>query len=62
MVFPNDSLHMGAANKRRARELAAAFDPERDVISVLGCSHGRTALATATRRWRTGGPTGSRRS
>ena len=45
MVFPNDSLHMGAANKRRARELAAAFDSERDVISVLGCSHGRTALA-----------------
>ena len=45
MVFPNDSLHMGETNKRRARELAAAFDPERDVVSVLGCSHGRTALA-----------------
>ena len=45
MVFPNDSLHMGEANKRRARELAAAFDLERDVVSVLGCSHGPTALA-----------------
>ena len=44
MVFPNDSLRMGAANKRRAAELAVAFDPERDVISVLGCSHGRTAI------------------
>ena len=50
MVFPNDSLHMGRDNKRLARELAAAFDPERDVVSVIGCSHGRTALENGNER------------
>jgi len=44
MVFPDDSLHMGPDNKLLARRIAEAFDPERDVISVIGCSHGRTAL------------------
>ena len=44
MVFPNDSLHMGADNKRLARDIVAAFDPGRDLLSVIGCSHGPTAL------------------
>ena len=50
MVFPNDSLHMGRDNKRLARRIADAFDPERDVISVIGCSHGRTALDDGNER------------
>jgi len=45
MVFANDSLHLGRDNKRLARTLAARFDADTDVISVIGCSHGRTALA-----------------
>ena len=50
MVFPNDSLHMGQANKRIARAIADSFDPARDVISVIGCSHGRTALDNGNER------------
>jgi len=44
MVFANDSLHMGRDNKRLARTIVERFDPARDVISVIGCSHGKTAL------------------
>ena len=45
MVFPNDSLVMGADNKRAARRLAARFDAGTDLVSLIGCSHGTTALA-----------------
>ncbi len=44
MVFGNDSLVMGADNKRDARQLARRFDPATDIVSLIGCSHGRTAL------------------
>ena len=44
LVFPNDSLIMGTANKRLAREIASAFDSRTDVISIVGCSHGRTQI------------------
>lgn len=49
MVFPNDSLLMGKDNKRMARDIVDRFDAERDVISVIGCSHGRTALPDGNR-------------
>jgi len=44
MVFPDDSLVMGRSNKKLARQIADAFEPGRDIISVIGCSHGPTAL------------------
>ncbi|MEE9321548.1 MAG: hypothetical protein V3U76_13965 [Granulosicoccus sp.] len=44
MVFPNDSLVMGRSNKKLAQQIVDSFDPGRDVISVVGCSHGPTAL------------------
>jgi len=44
MVFPNDSLFMGEANKRLTRDIVDRFDVDNDVISLIGCSHGRTAL------------------
>lgn len=44
MVFPDDSLVMGRNNKKLAQQIADAFEPGRDIISVIGCSHGPTAL------------------
>ena len=49
MVFGNDSLVMGADNKRLAREIAERFDPATDLVSLIGCSHGPTALADGNR-------------
>ena len=44
MIFPNDSLVMGPRNKRMARTMLGQFDDKTDVISIIGCSHGNTAL------------------
>lgn len=44
MVFPNDSLYMGSDNKQLAQRIVDGFDANRDVISLIGCSHGSTAL------------------
>lgn len=44
LIFPNDSLRLGGKNKRLIKSLAASFDPESEVFSVLGCSQGITDL------------------
>ena len=44
LVFANDSMVMGDANKRIASRLADNFNSETDLISVIGCSHGTTTL------------------
>ncbi len=44
LVFPNDSLVMGKLNKNSIQSYASSFNPETDVISVIGCSHGPTDL------------------
>lgn len=45
MEFDNDSMFMGNVNKRVAMDIVQRFDTSRDLISLIGCSHGRTALA-----------------
>lgn len=50
LIFPNDSLVMGASNKRIAREIVASFNPGSDVISVIGCSHGKTSLVNGNQK------------
>ena len=50
LIFPNDSLVMGANNKRIAREIVASFDSGSDVISVIGCSHGKTSLVNGNQK------------
>lgn len=49
LVFDNDSIIMGKTNRSIARKLAAEFDPESDVISVIGCSHGKTDIEDGNR-------------
>ncbi len=44
LTFPNDSLYMGPQNKQTVQDIVAAFDPRRDVVSVIGCSHGPTSI------------------
>ena len=44
LIFPNDSLRMGKENKLKIESVAKQFDPATDVISVIGCSHGKTAI------------------
>lgn len=44
LVFPNDSLRLGDTNKQVIEEYVSKMNPETDVISVIGCSHGNTEI------------------
>ena len=44
LVFPNDSLRLGEKNKRTIARYVGELDPATDVLSVIGCSHGNTAI------------------
>ena len=45
VIFPNDSLTLGPENKLLIREFMQDFIEQKDVISLIGCSNGPTALA-----------------
>lgn len=42
IIFGNDSFILGRENKKRLIDLTNLVNLETDVISVIGCSHGRT--------------------
>lgn len=44
LVFPNDFLVLGASNKDYPQDLAQTFDPETEIFSVVGCSHGKSSI------------------
>ena len=44
IVFPNDSMRLGEAQKRLIEGYAERLDPDTDLLSVIGCSHGNTAI------------------
>lgn len=44
LVFANDSLVLGKENKRLVQQITQGFDADQDVLSVIGCSHGATAI------------------
>lgn len=44
LVFPNDSLVLGKLNKQSIRQQLSNFDPQTDIISVIGCSHGASNI------------------
>ncbi len=44
LAFPNDSLAMTDDVMSELNDFALHFRPESDVLSVIGCSHGNTAL------------------
>ena len=43
LVFEDDSVQLGASNKERVHQFVSQYNPEQDVFSVTGCSHGPTA-------------------
>ena len=45
LVFPNDSLRMGEVNKQIIESFVDKMDPETDLLSVIGCSHGQTEIS-----------------
>lgn len=45
LIFGDDSYVLGARNKKILGEVMNSFDPETDVISVVGCSTGTTKIA-----------------
>lgn len=44
LTFPDDSLVMGRQNKNTIANFSKHFNPETDVISVIGCSNGTTKI------------------
>ena len=44
LYFPNDSLRLGNENKQKLAALATRIIPETDIVSVIGCSHGQSAI------------------
>lgn len=44
LTFPNDSLHLGEENKDLILGYVSELDPATDILSVIGCSHGNTAI------------------
>ncbi len=44
LIFPNDSLRLGGENKTLIQKYADGLNPETDVLSVIGCSHGRSKV------------------
>ena len=44
LMFPNDSLTLGEANKQLIRDALESFDPNSDTFSIVGCSLGPTRL------------------
>lgn len=45
LVFPDDSLILGSRNKQSLKRMVEDFNPQTDLISVIGCSHGSTKIA-----------------
>lgn len=43
IIFPNDSMNLGSAGKARVRAILPDFDSETDIVSLIGCSHGKTS-------------------
>lgn len=45
LTFANDSTRMGSNNKAHVAALLKDFNPDSDVVSIIGCSHGNTSIA-----------------
>jgi len=43
LIFPNDSTRLSSENKSTIQRLIGEMDPNNDVISLVGCSHGKTS-------------------
>lgn len=44
VIFANDSMNLGSAGKARVRAILPDYDPQTDIVSLIGCSHGKTSI------------------
>jgi len=44
LVFPNDSLRMGQGGKNTVSDFLSGYNENSDILSVVGCSHGKTGI------------------
>ena len=44
LVFSNDSMVLGEKNKRIVADFVHKMNPDTDLVSIIGCSHGRTDI------------------
>ena len=49
LIFGNDSLAITPLVREQIAALVRLFEPDSDVVSVIGCSHGNTALANGNK-------------
>jgi len=42
IIFDNDSFILGAENKKRVADISEVVNPNTDVVSIVGCSYGKT--------------------
>ena len=45
LIFPNDSLRLGETNKQIIEKYVDMMNPETDLLSVIGCSHGPSDIS-----------------
>jgi len=45
LIFANDSMNLGKKNKDVVKRYVSRMNPDTDVISVIGCSHGKSSIA-----------------
>jgi len=44
LVFENDSLRIGDKNKETIKQFIEQMDGENDILSIVGCSHGKSGI------------------
>lgn len=54
LIFANDSLRIGEQNKTEIQAFVKAFNPELDVFSIIGCSHGKSNITNGNALLATG--------
>lgn len=50
VVFANDSMRLGQSGKVSINQFLTTFNRDTDVVSVVGCSHGRTSIEDGNKR------------
>jgi len=50
VVFPNDSMRLGDAGKEKVAKFLSGFKSDSDILSVVGCSHGKTNVIDGNRK------------
>ena len=50
VVFSNDSMRLGRSGKTSINQFLSTYNRDTDVVSVVGCSHGRTSIQDGNKR------------